>query len=168
VVQVDENFLLRTFGRFGPIASVKIMWPRTDEERRRQRNCGFVAFMNRNEAQAAKDEMQGVFFCYLSFFLLIIETIHQYRNFLIETAVLLLKCANEKLCIANTKGDYTGIIVYEYELRIGWGKSVSLPAQALPAPPPGQMAVRAKEVCDQDTITFTCISLCIRSEFMNS
>lgn len=39
-----------------------------------------------------------------------------------------------------------GIIVYEYELRIGWGKSVSLPAQALPAPPPGQMAVRAKEV----------------------
>ncbi|CAM6026590.1 unnamed protein product [Sphagnum balticum] len=94
--QVDENFLLRTFGRFGPIASVKIMWPRTDEERRRQRNCGFVAFMDRDEAQAARDEMQGV-------------------------------------------------IVYDYELRIGWGKAVSLPAQALPAPPPGQMAIRAKE-----------------------
>ncbi|PTQ29277.1 hypothetical protein MARPO_0144s0002 [Marchantia polymorpha] len=95
--QVDENFLLRTFGRFGPIASVKIMWPRTEEERRRQRNCGFVAFMNRGEAQAAKDEMQGV-------------------------------------------------VVYEYELRIGWGKAVALPAQALPAPPPGQMAVRPKEL----------------------
>lgn len=54
---------MRTFGRFGPIASVKIMWPRTDEERRRQRNCGFVAFMNRNEAQAAKDEMQGMTTC---------------------------------------------------------------------------------------------------------
>ncbi|KAG8375418.1 hypothetical protein BUALT_Bualt10G0098000 [Buddleja alternifolia] len=94
--QVDENFLLRTFGRFGPIASVKIMWPRTEEERRRQRNCGFVAFMNRVEAQAAKDEMQGV-------------------------------------------------VVYEYELKIGWGKSVSLPSQALPAPPPGQMAIRSKE-----------------------
>ncbi|XP_024543152.1 protein RRC1 isoform X1 [Selaginella moellendorffii] len=94
--QVDENFLLRTFGRFGPIASVKIMWPRTEEERRRQRNCGFVAFMNRGEAQAAKDEMQGV-------------------------------------------------VVYEYELRIGWGKAVALPAQALPAPPPGQMAIRSKE-----------------------
>ena len=64
MVQVDENFLLRTFGRFGPVASVKIMWPRTDEERRRQRNCGFVAFMNRNEAQAAKDEMQGAFSFY--------------------------------------------------------------------------------------------------------
>lgn len=94
--QVDENFLLRTFGRFGPIASVKIMWPRTEEERRRQRNCGFVAFMNRADAQAAKDEMEGV-------------------------------------------------IVYEYELKIGWGKSVSLPSQALPAPPPGHMAIRSKE-----------------------
>lgn len=57
-------------------------------------------------------------------------------------------------------GDDTGIIVYEYELRIGWGKSVSLPAQALPAPPPGQMAVRAKEVCHRDTVTFACIPLC--------
>ncbi|KAG8636425.1 hypothetical protein MANES_16G131000v8 [Manihot esculenta] len=94
--QVDENFLLRTFGRFGPIASVKIMWPRTEEERRRQRNCGFVAFMNRADGQAAKDEMQG-------------------------------------------------IVVYEYELKIGWGKSVALPSQALPAPPPGHMAIRSKE-----------------------
>uniref|UniRef100_A0A803N8U8 Uncharacterized protein n=1 Tax=Chenopodium quinoa TaxID=63459 RepID=A0A803N8U8_CHEQI len=94
--KVDESFLLRTFGRFGPIASVKIMWPRTEEERRRQRNCGFVAFMNRSEAQAAKDEMQGV-------------------------------------------------VVYEYELKIGWGKSVALPSQALPAPPPGHMAIRSKE-----------------------
>ncbi|KAK4491032.1 hypothetical protein RD792_001753 [Penstemon davidsonii] len=94
--QVDENFLLRTFGRFGPIASVKIMWPRTEEEKRRERNCGFVAFMNRADAQAANDEMQGV-------------------------------------------------VVYEYELKIGWGKSVSLPSQALPAPPPGHMAIRSKE-----------------------
>ncbi|KNA24038.1 hypothetical protein SOVF_018760 [Spinacia oleracea] len=95
--KVDESFLLRTFGRFGPIASVKIMWPRTEEERRRQRNCGFVAFMNRGEAQAAKDEMQGV-------------------------------------------------VVYEYELKIGWGKSVALPSQALPAPPPGHMAIRSAPV----------------------
>lgn len=36
------------------------MWPRTEEERRRQRNCGFVAFMNRADGQAAKDEMQGL------------------------------------------------------------------------------------------------------------
>ncbi|CAI5968211.1 unnamed protein product, partial [Closterium sp. NIES-65] len=55
--KVDENFLLRTFGRFGPIASVKIMWPRTEEEHRRQRNCGFVAFMKRADAAKAKNEM---------------------------------------------------------------------------------------------------------------
>lgn len=64
---MDENFLLRTFGRFGPIASVKIMWPRTEEERRRQRNCGFVAFMNRADGQAAKDEMQGLVFLVVRF-----------------------------------------------------------------------------------------------------
>jgi U2-associated protein SR140 len=37
--------LKREFVRFGDIASVKIMWPRDDDQRRRGRNCGFVAFM---------------------------------------------------------------------------------------------------------------------------
>ncbi|CAH8270716.1 unnamed protein product [Arabidopsis lyrata] len=58
--KVDENFILRTFGRFGRIASVKIMWPITEEEKRRERHWGFVAFMNRVDGQAAKDEMQGI------------------------------------------------------------------------------------------------------------
>ena len=40
----------------------------------------------------------------------------------------------------------SGVIVYDYELKIGWGKSVALPSQALPAPPPGHMAIRNKEV----------------------
>lgn len=62
-LQVDESFLLRTFGRFGPIASVKIMWPRTEEEHRRQRNCGFVAFMKRSDAAKAKNEMDGEWQC---------------------------------------------------------------------------------------------------------
>lgn len=43
--QVNEAHLAREFGRFGPIGSVKIMWPRDEEQRRRGRNCGFVAFM---------------------------------------------------------------------------------------------------------------------------
>lgn len=46
---VDEEVLKREFGRFGPVASVKIMWPRDEEQRRRGRNCGFVAFMVRNQ-----------------------------------------------------------------------------------------------------------------------
>lgn len=41
----------------------------------------------------------------------------------------------------------TGVVIFEYELKLGWGKSVPLPSQALPAPPPGQMAIRNKEVC---------------------
>lgn len=41
---------------------------------------------------------------------------------------------------------FAGVVVYDYELKIGWGKAVSLPAQALPAPPPGHMAIRSKEV----------------------
>lgn len=45
---VDEDVLLREFGRFGPVASVKIMWPRDEDQRRRGRNCGFVAFMVRS------------------------------------------------------------------------------------------------------------------------
>jgi hypothetical protein len=49
ILQVNEAHLAREFGRFGPIGSVKIMWPRDEEQRRRGRNCGFVAFMVRHE-----------------------------------------------------------------------------------------------------------------------
>lgn len=38
---------MEVFGKYGPLASIKIMWPRTDEEKARGKNCGFVAFMNR-------------------------------------------------------------------------------------------------------------------------
>lgn len=57
---VTEEVLLREFGRFGPIGSVKIMWPRSQEERERNRNSGFVLFMDRNDADRAKDAMQGL------------------------------------------------------------------------------------------------------------
>ncbi|PHT69497.1 hypothetical protein BC332_34911 [Capsicum chinense] len=46
------------------------MWPRTEEERRRQRNCGFVAFMNRADAQAAKDEMEDAYELFIRFLVL--------------------------------------------------------------------------------------------------
>ncbi|KAI0236290.1 hypothetical protein L0F63_003734 [Massospora cicadina] len=58
-VDADENALCQAFGKFGPIASVKIMWPRTLEEKERQRNCGFVSFMDRASALAAIKEMDG-------------------------------------------------------------------------------------------------------------
>ncbi|XP_041119200.1 U2 snRNP-associated SURP motif-containing protein-like isoform X2 [Polyodon spathula] len=57
--QMNEEMLCQEFGRFGPLASVKIMWPRTDEERARERNCGFVAFMNRRDAERALKHLNG-------------------------------------------------------------------------------------------------------------
>mmetsp|Transcript_17729 Transcript_17729/g.20449 ORF Transcript_17729/g.20449 Transcript_17729/m.20449 type:complete len:587 (+) Transcript_17729:584-2344(+) len=40
-------------GMSGELYSVKIMWPRTVEERNRRRNTGFVCFMNRDDAEEA-------------------------------------------------------------------------------------------------------------------
>ena len=56
---MNEEMLCQHFGKFGPLASVKIMWPRTEEERSRNRNCGFVAFMKRKDAEKALDAMKG-------------------------------------------------------------------------------------------------------------
>lgn len=60
--EIDENILLHEFGRFGPIGSVKIMWPRDDEQRRRGWNTGFVAFMNKKDATSALNTMAGTLF----------------------------------------------------------------------------------------------------------
>lgn len=61
--ELDEHALVREFGRFGPIGSVKIMWPRDEEQRLRGRNTGFVAFMNRKDAEKARDALDGVALC---------------------------------------------------------------------------------------------------------
>lgn len=44
---LNEEILKREFGRFGPVASVKIMWPRDEDQIKRGSNVGFVAFMVR-------------------------------------------------------------------------------------------------------------------------
>jgi len=56
---VTEEMLYKDFAAFGRINSIKIMWPRTEEERRRSRNCGFVSFTNRHDAEKAKNTMDG-------------------------------------------------------------------------------------------------------------
>lgn len=53
--------------------------------------------------------------------------------------------------------------MYDYELKIGWGKSVALPSQALPAPPPGHMAIRNKEVTS--FVLPHCIKFCVHLIF---
>lgn len=50
---------MEIFGKFGPLASIKIMWPRSDEEKARQRNCGFVAFMSRKDGERALKSLNG-------------------------------------------------------------------------------------------------------------
>lgn len=56
---VNETDLCDIFGKFGPLASIKIMWPRTDEERARNRNSGFVAYMSRLDAERALKALNG-------------------------------------------------------------------------------------------------------------
>ena len=51
-----------SFSPFGKVYSIKIMWPRTDEERARKRNCGFVSFWRREDAVNAKRAMQDTDF----------------------------------------------------------------------------------------------------------
>ena len=51
---------MEVFGKFGPLASIKIMWPRSDEEKARQRNCGFVAFMSRRDGERALKNLNGI------------------------------------------------------------------------------------------------------------
>lgn len=56
---VDEHVLMVLFGKFGPIASVKVMWPREPEERARGYMTGFVAFMARRSAEDALAHLHG-------------------------------------------------------------------------------------------------------------
>lgn len=57
--KITEQQLMELFGKFGPLASVKIMWPRSEEEKSRGRNCGFVAFMARRDAERALRKLTG-------------------------------------------------------------------------------------------------------------
>uniref|UniRef100_A0A096MA83 Zgc:163098 n=1 Tax=Poecilia formosa TaxID=48698 RepID=A0A096MA83_POEFO len=57
--KMNEDLLCREFCKYGPLASVKIMWPRTDEERCRTSNRAFVAFMTRKDAERAMAALDG-------------------------------------------------------------------------------------------------------------
>lgn len=72
---MNEEMLCQEFGRFGPLASVKIMWPRTDEERARERNCGFVAFMNRRDAERALKNLNGKWIFQLGVIIIFLGTL---------------------------------------------------------------------------------------------
>jgi RNA recognition motif-containing protein len=52
--------LIERFGKYGLLASVKIMWPRSEEDKARNANCGFVAFMTRRDAEEALKNLEAV------------------------------------------------------------------------------------------------------------
>eukprot|EP00419_Tripos_fusus_P086153 CAMPEP_0172864706 /NCGR_PEP_ID=MMETSP1075-20121228/80992_1 /TAXON_ID=2916 /ORGANISM="Ceratium fusus, Strain PA161109" /LENGTH=236 /DNA_ID=CAMNT_0013713659 /DNA_START=32 /DNA_END=738 /DNA_ORIENTATION=- len=54
-----EELLKSEFGHFGTVTSVKIMYPRTERQRLRGMNCGFVQFTAREEAERAKAHVDG-------------------------------------------------------------------------------------------------------------
>ena len=60
---MNEEMLCKEFGKYGPLASVKIMWPRTDEERCRTTNRAFVAYMTRRDAERALASLDGTPLC---------------------------------------------------------------------------------------------------------
>lgn len=57
--RLTEQQMMELFGRYGPLASIKIMWPRTEDEKSRGRNCGFVAFMSRKDGERALANLSG-------------------------------------------------------------------------------------------------------------
>ena len=57
--RLTEQQLLELFGKYGPLASIKIMWPRTEDEKARGRNCGFVAYMSRKDGERALAHLLG-------------------------------------------------------------------------------------------------------------
>jgi len=57
--RLTEPVLTEMFGRFGPLASVKIMYPRTEDEKLRGKHCGFVAFMARIDGERALAALSG-------------------------------------------------------------------------------------------------------------
>jgi len=57
--RLTESALADMFGRFGPLASVKIMYPRTEDEKNRGKHCGFVAFMSRKDGERALAALSG-------------------------------------------------------------------------------------------------------------
>ncbi|CAJ1395744.1 unnamed protein product [Effrenium voratum] len=54
-----EEMLSREFGRFGEVTSIKIMYPRNDQQRLRGMNSGFVQFKTRHQAELARLKLNG-------------------------------------------------------------------------------------------------------------
>lgn len=55
---ISESDLVKIFGRHGALASVKILWPRSNEPSRSNSNQAFVAYMSRKDAERALQDLR--------------------------------------------------------------------------------------------------------------
>lgn len=124
---MTEQMLMESFGKYGPLASVKIMWPRSDEERARNRNCGFVAFMVRKDGERALRCLTGrisdgcfliAFLDLLSFASFVVHLSCMRRDRYLDGPTFLLRIP----CIHISIN--TGKKILDYEMKLGWGKSI--------------------------------------------
>lgn len=66
---------MEVFGKYGPLASIKIMWPRSDEEKARGRNCGFVAYMSRKDGERALKNLNGILLFLSLYYFIVVYSI---------------------------------------------------------------------------------------------
>lgn len=71
---------MEVFGKYGPLASIKIMWPRSDEEKARGRNCGFVAYMSRKDGERALKNLNGILLFFKLFIFKVFDTFIIFRE----------------------------------------------------------------------------------------
>ena len=59
--EVTEETLTRIYSKYGELESVKVMLPRSEDERKRKRNCAFIKYYKYESAYLAKDELAEKF-----------------------------------------------------------------------------------------------------------
>ncbi len=59
--EVNEEMLAKIYSKYGEIESIKLMQPRSEDERKRKRNCAFIKFFKYEAAYLAKEELAEKF-----------------------------------------------------------------------------------------------------------
>jgi U2-associated protein SR140 len=57
VNEVTEDILLKIYSKYGEIESIKLMQPRSEEERKRKRCCAFIKYYKYEAAYLAKEDL---------------------------------------------------------------------------------------------------------------
>lgn len=116
---MNEEMLCREFCKYGPLASVKIMWPRTEEERGRTSNRAFVAFMTRKDAERAMAALDGI---------------SEFSSSSLIFNPLFYLCGWISVSYWSGYLLHLGKVIMGFEMKLGWGKPARIPPQPLYTP----------------------------------